>query len=202
LPASTRLRRCASACSALVLGAVFLSGCATAPSNDRYVAPVGLNTATLVIKNASSYPVSITVYEDGAKCTRGTRPFTEGAAGGQPGRMNVAEATTIAVPAAQEFAVAFQADGIMRDLKPHRCAMVGSFVPRAGTTYTARFAVKGATCSLGILRIPTAAESKELEVPELSFRLKKPVGSGCEDDFGRGLLTSPLDQPDPKHWTR
>jgi len=75
-------------------------------------------------------------------------------------------------------------------------------VPRAGTTYTARFAVKGATCSLGILRIPTAAESKELEVPELSFHLKKPVGSGCEDDFGRGLLTSPLDQPDPKHWTR
>jgi len=187
-----------------LLPVVLLGGCASTSSinNDPYVPALGLDTATLVIKNGSSYPVSMMVFEDGAKCSRGTRPATEGASGGQRGRMNVAESVSIAVPSGKEFAVSFRAEGIVRDLVSHRCTMVGSFVPRAGATYTARFGIKGSTCLMGIVRIPSASESKELEVSELTFRLKRQVGSQCETDWGAGLLTTPMEKTDPKYWDR
>ncbi|MGQ0509427.1 MAG: hypothetical protein ACT4P9_02330 [Betaproteobacteria bacterium] len=115
-----------------------LSACESVP----YIPPRGAATATLVIENANSAPLSARTYADAANCTD-PRQIHEGIRAGGP--------VTVAVPSGRPFALWTRVEfpqSSKRELIGRISGLIvcsGSieFVPSPGQRYVVRYEYKG-----------------------------------------------------------
>jgi len=138
-----RLRNCAVVCASLAL-----ASCRT-----YYVEPMGQETAALTFQNRSALNIGFQAFKVAEDCSGGKLSFAKD-------NLRSREEFSVKLQGGQPFSffMAFS-DVSMAGLK--YCILPGTFTPKPGARYVARFAASETQCSMGLLAVTSAGETKE-----------------------------------------